>query len=53
MFSQGEIAGSRENLVEVLFEEASRLVTPEPSSTSREELPTWRGLGLDTLGGGW
>jgi hypothetical protein len=36
-FSQGEIAGKRENLVEVLFEEASRLVTPEPSPTSREE----------------
>ncbi len=36
-FSQGEIAGIRENLVDVLFGEASRLVTPEVSSTSREE----------------
>ncbi|MGD2121385.1 MAG: AAA family ATPase [Gemmatimonadota bacterium] len=35
--SQGEIGGIRENLVEVLFEDASRLITPEPSSTSREE----------------
>jgi predicted AAA+ superfamily ATPase len=36
-FSQGEIGGIRENLVEVLFGDVSRLVTPEPSSTSREE----------------
>jgi predicted AAA+ superfamily ATPase len=36
-FSQGEISGIRENLVEVLFGDASRLVTPERSSTSREE----------------
>lgn len=36
-FSQGEIGGIRENLVEVLFGDASWLVNPEPSSTSREE----------------
>ncbi len=36
-FSQGEIGGSRENMVEVLFEKASRMVTPEPSRTNREE----------------
>ena len=36
-FSQGEIGGIRENLVEVLFGDASRLVTPKSSSTSREE----------------
>ena len=36
-FSQGEIGGIRENLVAVLFGDVSRFVTPEPSSTSREE----------------
>ena len=36
-FSQGEIGGIRENLVEVLLGDVSRLVTPEPSSTSRED----------------
>ncbi|MGM0670373.1 MAG: ATP-binding protein [Gemmatimonadota bacterium] len=36
-FSQGEIGGTRENLVETLFRDADRLVTPAPSSTGREE----------------
>ncbi len=36
-FSQGEIDGFRENTVETLFGNASALVTPHPSQTSREE----------------
>ena len=36
-FSQGEVSGSRENMLEVLFERASSLVTSDSSQTSREE----------------
>lgn len=35
--SQGEIHGTRETMVETLFEEASRLVEPRPSRTTRED----------------
>lgn len=36
-FSQGEIHGSHESLIEGLFEGASALVTSRPSGTTREE----------------
>jgi uncharacterized protein len=35
--SQGEIAGTREDLAELLFTDASRLMTPDLSPTGREE----------------
>lgn len=36
-FSQGEIEGVRETLVETLFDDASALVTPSPSRTVRQD----------------